>query len=79
MLKHGSRAKSRRRFRSTTDSHHSLPIAPNLLDRRFDVYQPDKVWAGAASSHGQELTGCRPDSSCAAGAHPEAGTYTFAG
>jgi transposase InsO family protein len=28
----------------TTDSRHDHAIAPNLLERRFDVAMPDKVW-----------------------------------
>jgi transposase InsO family protein len=30
----------------TTDSRHSQPIAPNLLQREFCVEQPNRVWAG---------------------------------
>lgn len=29
----------------TTDSHHTLPVCPNLLERQFDVSQPNQVWA----------------------------------
>ncbi|VTY38389.1 Integrase core domain protein [Xylophilus ampelinus] len=28
----------------TTDSAHRLPVAPNLLDRRFDGWQSDRAW-----------------------------------
>lgn len=28
----------------TTDSNHALPVAENLLDRQFDVEQPNSVW-----------------------------------
>ena len=35
MQLHGIRAKGKRRFKVTTDSNHDLPIAPNLLDRKF--------------------------------------------
>ena len=34
----------RRAYRVTTDSAHSLPVAPNLLDRRFNGWQPDRAW-----------------------------------
>jgi putative transposase len=35
----------RRSFRAaTTDSNHSLPVAPNLLGQRFSVERPDEVW-----------------------------------
>ncbi|NOY87313.1 MAG: hypothetical protein GXP52_08445 [Deltaproteobacteria bacterium] len=32
------------KFKATTDSKHDLPVAPNLLERRFDVGEPDRVW-----------------------------------
>jgi putative transposase len=35
----------RRRFRVTTDSTHTDPVAPNRLARRFAVAQPNRVWA----------------------------------
>jgi len=38
---HGQR---KRRFRVTTDSRHSLPIAPNLLKREFTTSKPNEVW-----------------------------------
>jgi len=38
-------ARLRRRKRRTTYSEHDLPVAENLLDRRFEVRTPDKVWA----------------------------------
>ena len=31
---------------TTTDSNHSLAIAPNTLDRQFDVEAPNRVWVG---------------------------------
>jgi len=46
MQQHGIRARGKRRFRITTDSRHSLPIAPNLLNRNFAVAAPNRVWAG---------------------------------
>ncbi len=42
----GLRGKIKRRFRTTTDSKHALPIAPNTLNRQFTVEGPDLVWAG---------------------------------
>jgi transposase InsO family protein len=39
------KALPRRRFRKTTDSSHSFPIAPNLLQRDFAPIAPDLVWA----------------------------------
>jgi putative transposase len=35
----------KRSFRvATTDSAHSLPVAPNLLEQKFAVERPDEVW-----------------------------------
>lgn len=41
----GIRAKTVKRFRVTTDSSHTYPVAPNLLDRQFTVERPNAVWA----------------------------------
>ena len=47
MRDHGIVAKSARRFRvRTTDSNHDLPVAENLLDRRFDPSGANEVWLG---------------------------------
>lgn len=35
-----------RRRRSTTDSAHGLPIAPNLLNREFSAAAPNQKWVG---------------------------------
>lgn len=45
MSQNGIRVHPRRRFAITTDSNHHHPIFPNVLDRRFDVNAPNKVWA----------------------------------
>lgn len=37
-------AKRKRKFRATTDSNHSYPIAPNLLNQCFDVNRQNQVW-----------------------------------
>ena len=34
----------RRKFKATTDSRHSFPVAPNLLARNFTATAPDRVW-----------------------------------
>lgn len=44
MRKDGLRAKTRRKFKATTNSKHDLPIAPNLLDRDFTPERPNQVW-----------------------------------
>jgi transposase InsO family protein len=46
MQEDGLRAKSKRRFKATTNSKHDLPVAPNLLQRDFSPEKPDQVWAG---------------------------------
>ena len=37
--------KSPKRYKVTTDSRHSYPVAANVLDRRFDVAGANQVWA----------------------------------
>jgi putative transposase len=44
MRKYGIQAKKRRKYRVTTDSKHSLPVSPNLVERMFDRGVPNKVW-----------------------------------
>lgn len=44
MREAGLRAKGARKYKATTDSKHALPVAPNLLERRFDVDQPNVAW-----------------------------------
>jgi len=44
MRENGIRARHKRRFKATTDSKHSLPVAPNLLDRDFTPKAPNQVW-----------------------------------
>lgn len=39
------RARRRRSFTRTTDSSHGFHVAPNVLDRKFEVATPDQVWA----------------------------------
>lgn len=46
MRQAGIRAKQARRFKATTDSRHSFPIAPNRLQRRFQIDGPDRCWLG---------------------------------
>jgi putative transposase len=44
MREAGIAAKTRRKFRQTTDSNHSMPVAENILDRDFDPEEPDARW-----------------------------------
>jgi putative transposase len=44
MHRNGIQARQKRRFRKTTDSNHSFPLAPNLLARQFTAAAPNKIW-----------------------------------
>jgi transposase InsO family protein len=44
MRLNGIRPKRSRKFKVTTNSKHSLPLAPNLLNQRFIVDSPASVW-----------------------------------
>ena len=44
------RARQKRRFKRTTDSHHAWPVAANLLDQDFTATGPDKT-SGADISY----------------------------
>jgi hypothetical protein len=39
----------KRPYRVTTDSQHDKPIASNVLERRFDGWQPNQAWVGDIS------------------------------
>jgi putative transposase len=44
MRREGIAAKTKRKFRVTTDSNHDRPVAENVLDRRFEPVAPDRAW-----------------------------------
>jgi putative transposase len=44
MNQYGIMAKTKRKFRATTNSKHNFPVAQNLLDRHFEVGTLNKVW-----------------------------------
>ena len=46
MKTHGLQARGKRKFKATTNSSHRLPVSPNLLERKFSVDAPDRVWTG---------------------------------
>ncbi|WWF03017.1 IS3 family transposase [Methylococcus capsulatus] len=46
MRQQGLRCKTRRRFRATTNANPSLPVAPNHLNRQFQVAEPDRADVG---------------------------------
>ena len=44
MREKGLLARQKRRFRTTTNSKHASPIAPNVVERRFEARVPNEVW-----------------------------------
>ena len=45
MQLHGIKARAKRKYKATTDSNHSLPVAENLLQRDFSPAAPDRAWS----------------------------------
>jgi putative transposase len=51
MRENAIRAKHRRKYKPmTTDSDHNLPVAPNILDRKFTRQRPNEVWVADMTS-----------------------------
>ncbi len=46
MKKNGIQAKRQKKFKATTNSKHGLPVAENLLDRKFSLNKPGQAWVG---------------------------------
>jgi putative transposase len=44
MREHQISPKPKRKYTVTTDSSHDLPIAPNLLERNFEMQEADEAW-----------------------------------
>lgn len=44
MQEEGIRSKTVRKYKATTNSKHTLPIYPNLLDQQFKVERPGQAW-----------------------------------
>jgi putative transposase len=44
MQQHGIKAKTKSKFVVTTDSRHNLPVAPDLVQRRFNPDAPNQIW-----------------------------------
>ena len=44
MREEGIIGRKKKRFRKTTDSNHDDPIAPNVLERNFEIGLPDTAW-----------------------------------
>lgn len=45
MREQGVKAKSKRRFKATTNSRHNKPVAPNILARQFSPMRANIAWA----------------------------------
>jgi putative transposase len=44
MRDNGWRAKAAKKYKATTNSKHSLPVAPNLLEQDFNADRPGQKW-----------------------------------
>jgi transposase InsO family protein len=44
MRETGIQAVAKKKYRATTDSKHSLPVALNSLNRNFSVNKPNQFW-----------------------------------
>ncbi len=49
MRENGIVVEKTRKFKATTDSHHTFNISPNLLERDFTADRPNQKWAGDIS------------------------------
>ncbi len=46
LRRQGLRARAARKFKATTNSRHTLPVSPNLLQQNFRMSAPNQAWAG---------------------------------
>ena len=46
MQQHGIKARTKRKFAMATDSRNSLPVVPDLVQRRFRPEQLKQLWSG---------------------------------
>lgn len=46
MRKYGIKAKTKRKYKATTNSKHKLPVADNVLQREFNPKEVNTAWAG---------------------------------
>ena len=49
MSRNGIVAKTKRKFKATTDSKHSFPVAENLLKQKFNTDKPNQLWVADIS------------------------------
>lgn len=50
MRENAMSAKQKRRFKRTTESRHTLPVASNILDQDFTAQAPNEKWGADISS-----------------------------
>jgi len=50
----GLRAKAARKFKATTNSNHTLPVAPNVLHQYFTASRPNQKWVSDITYIGTE-------------------------
>ena len=58
MKQHGIRAGTKRKFVVATDSRHSLPVAPDLVQRRFTREAPNWLRSSDSPALPQMKAGC---------------------
>lgn len=44
MKDYNLQAKTKRKYKATTNSKHNMPVAANIVDRNFAVGTPNKIW-----------------------------------
>jgi putative transposase len=54
----GIRCKQKKKFKATTDSKHTLPVAENLLNQRFKAAGPNQIWVRTSPTSPQKKGGC---------------------
>jgi putative transposase len=50
MRENGWRAKAAKKYKATTNSNHSSPVAPNLLEQDFEADVSDQKWVSDITS-----------------------------
>jgi len=50
MKENGIRAKTQCRYKATTNSKHSYPVAENLLNQEFIAYKSNQIWVSNITS-----------------------------
>jgi putative transposase len=53
MRENGLRGRQKRRFKRTTDSEHSWPTAPNIIDQNFTATAPNQKWGWTSRMSGR--------------------------